>query len=263
MVSDYDFSDYSDKSLLRRIEKILSDYHLTFEELKIKLKTDRVFLEQVVRDITVNTTELFRDPKVWQTVKHRILKKLQEKESINIWHVGCSSGQEVYSMKVLLHEAGLADRAHQFATDVNTDMIERAKQGVYPYRFNLEYLENYKQVVQINPLNYEEFNDIPFSNYFSVDEIRDTISVKPFLKQNIEFSKHNLVNEENIFKIKFDLILCRNVLIYFNNRLQNKLFQVFSDNLLRKGFLILGAHETILGPEAFNFIKHGHYYIKK
>ncbi len=263
LVSDYDFSDYSEKSLLRRIEKILSDESMSFQELILKLKTDRVFLEHVVKEITVNTTELFRDPKIWHIIKYQILKKLQEKETLNIWHVGCSSGQEVYSMNILLHEAGLADRTKLYGTDINGDMLARAQEGRYPFRFNLEYLDNFKQVVQINPLNYEDFNDVPFSKYFEIDELNDTIKVREILKSNVEFKKHNLVNQDNLFKIKFDMILCRNVLIYFNVRLQNKLFHTFSDNLLRKGYLILGAHESILGPEVFGLIKHGNYYIKK
>lgn len=263
LVSRYDFSDYSEKSLIRRIEKIMSDYKLDFDQLLVKIRNSREFMEQTVKEITVNTTELFRDPKVWQTVKHRILKKLKDKERINIWHAGCSTGQEVYSMKILLHETGLADRTKIYATDINPEVLQKAQKGVYPFRFNIDYLENYKKVVQLNPYNYEEFNNIPFSTYFEVDEIKDTIKVRPFLKKNIIYELQNMVTEENIFNVKYDLIMCRNVLIYFNSRLQNRTFSVFSENLVRKGFLVLGAHETILGPDAFKFIKHGNYYIRK
>ncbi len=262
-VSDYDFSGYSKKSFIRRIEKILSDYALDFEELLLKIKTDRNFLETVVRDITVNTTELFRDPKVWQTIKHRILKKLKDKETIHIWHAGCSTGQEIYSMKVLLHEAGLQDKTKLYASDINTSVIKKAQEGVYQYRFNIDYLDNYRQVVQLNPYNFETFNNVPFTKYFEIDDIKDTITVKPFLKENIEYAQHNLVHLDNIFKIKFDIILCRNVLIYFNSNLQNSLFRLFADNLRKKAFLILGAHETIMNEEAYGLIKHGNYYIKK
>jgi len=262
-ISKYNFTDYSEKSFARRIEKILVDYRLNMDELLDKITEDKDFLEQIVKDITVNTTELFRDPKVWQAIKHRILAKAKKQGVINIWHAGCSTGQEVYSMLILLTELDLLDRVRIYATDINIDVIDKAKKGEYVYRFNIEYIENFKQVVQVNPYNFEEYNNIPFSKYFDVNKVNDTMTVKPLLKNIVTYQKHNLVSEDNIFKTKFDIILCRNVLIYFNTNLQNKLFKLFSDSLNRKGTLILGVHESILGPISSNFIKYGNYYIKK
>jgi chemotaxis protein methyltransferase CheR len=262
-VSEYDFSEYSEKSFARRIEKILVDYLLNMEELLEKIAEDRKFLEQIVKDITVNTTELFRDPKVWQTLKHRILPKLKENEFVNIWHAGCSTGQEVYSMLILLNELDMLHKARLYASDINEDVMDKAKAGEYVYRFNIEYIENFKQVIQVNPFNFEEYNSTAFTKYFDVNKINDTMEIKPFLKNIVTFKKHDLVKDNNIFNVKFDIILCRNVLIYFNSNLQNRVFSLFSEALERKGTLILGAHESILGHESANFIKYGHYYIKK
>ena len=263
LVSDYDFVDYSEKSFGRRIEKILADYKLTLDELINRVRTDKVFVEQIVRDITVNTTELFRDPVIWQSIKHRILPKLKSKSEINIWHAGCSTGQEVYSMLILLNEAGMLDKTNIYASDINTDVLNTAEEGTYVYKFNIEYLENFKQVIQTNPYNFEEVIDIPFSKYFEIDNIADTMTVKPLIKNKAKFIKHNLVKEDNTFGKDFDIILCRNVLIYFNSNLQNRLFKMFGENLKRKSYLILGAHETILGHESSKYIKHGKSYIKK
>jgi len=262
-VSNYDFTDYSEKSFARRMQKIMSDYKLTLYALNQKVIREPLFLEQVVKDITVNTTELFRDPKIWQAIKHRLIYKLKEKEEINIWHAGCSTGQEVYSMLILLNELGMLEKTNVYATDINTDVIEKAKKGEYVYRFNVEYLENFNQVVRLNPYNFEEYNDIPFSKYFEVNKSDDKIIMKDFLRDKVYYKKHNLVNEDNIFYKKFDIIFCRNVMIYFNTRLQNRLFRLFHDSLARKGYLVLGMHESILGAEAAKYNRLGYFYLAK
>lgn len=262
-ISDYDFSDYSEKSFMRRIDKILADYDLDIDKLIEKIKSDKVFLEEIIKDITVNTTELFRDPKIWQAVKYRVLKKYKNKEKIRIWHAGSSTGQEVYSMLILLNELDLIDRAEVYASDINSDVLDVAKKGEYVYRFNVEYLENFKQVVQVNPYNFEEIFDIPYSKYFDIDKVNDRMKVKDILKNKVTYIKHDLVKGSGIIDDGFDIILCRNVLIYFNTRLQNKLFAMFADKLNRKGHLVLGAHETIIGVEASKYIKHSHFFIKK
>jgi chemotaxis protein methyltransferase CheR len=262
-ISHYDFSEYSIKSFTRRIEKILIDYKLEIPTFIDKIKTQPLFLEKVVKDITVNTTELFRDPMVWQNLRYRVIPKLLEKSRINIWHAGCSTGQEVYSMLILLNEMNLLDRSNIFASDLNTDVIETAKKGEYVYRFNIEYLENFNQVIRQNPYNFDEFYDVPYSKYFDIDKVKDILSIKPFLLKKVVYKKHDLVKEGNAFNNKFDLIMCRNVLIYFNNDLQNHIFDLFYDCLYSKGTLVLGIHESILGPKASKFNKKGLVYIKK
>lgn len=263
MSSTYDFNDYSERSFKRRVEKLLVDNHMDINQLSLKLSKDKFFLEKVVRDITVNTTELFRDTEMWITLKYQILPKLKKNKSIFIWHAGCSSGQEIYSMLILLHELGMFDQAKVFATDINSEMLESSKQGTYKYRFNLGYLDNFDKVIKENPFNYEDTKEVPYEKYFDIDKVKDTISMKQFLREKVVFRKHDLVNDGNIFYSKFDLILCRNVIIYFNNKLQNRVIELFSNSLYRDGYLVLGAHESILGSVANNFDRTKGFYKKK
>jgi chemotaxis protein methyltransferase CheR len=258
----YDFSQYSEKSLKRRLFKVLTDHKLNMSTLISRIKTDTEFVEEVVKEITVNTTELFRDPQVWQALRFSILPRFRNNSIINIWHSGCSTGQEVYSMLILLHELGLFDRAKVYATDINADVIEIARSGEYKYRFNISYLDNFDKVIKENPYNYEEYNDVPYEKYFDIDKTSDTIKMKSFLREKPVFKKHDLVLENNTLYVKFDLILCRNVIIYFNYNLQNRVFELYHQNLYDNGCMVLGLHETILGMHASKFTKKGHAYFK-
>ena len=261
--SKYDFSEYSDKSLKRRLQKILTDFNLDIPGLLSAIKNKPDFTEKIIREITVNTTELFRDPQVWNMLRTRILPRFKNNKNINIWHAGCSTGQEVYSLMILLNEMEMFEKSKIFASDLNTDVLEAAKKGEYKYRFNIGYLDNFDKVIKQNPLNYEEFNDVPYEKYFDINKAKDIISMKKYLTEKPIFRKHDLVKDGNLFFAKFDLILCRNVIIYFNYSLQNKVFDLFHSNLYNKGTLVLGMHETILGPWANKFEKMGQAYIKK
>jgi len=261
--STYDFSNYSIKSFTRRIEKTLFDFKLDINGLVKNIKSSPEFVEELVKNITVNTTELFRDPKAWQSLRFRILNQFNDNRKINIWHAGSSTGQEVYSMLILLSELGLLERANVFATDINEDVLAVAKLGEYSYRFNLEYFENFNKVICENPLNFEVKNNVPYSKYFEIDKKNDQIKVHDFLRKKPVWLKHDLVNEANIFNTKFDLILCRNVLIYFNTELQSKVFETFYQSLFRSGVLMIGIHESIIGPLANSFLKSGLLYIRK
>ena len=236
---------------------------MSIDELIHKISKDSNFLEHVVQGITVNTTELFRDPELWTTLKYRILPNFKQNKSIFIWHAGCSSGQEIYSMLILLNELDLLEKAKVFATDLNTEMLEKAKKGEYRYRFNLNYLDNFDKVIKENPYNYEDIRDVPYEKYFDIDKNKDIITMKPFLRDKAVYRKHDLVNDKNIFYSKFDIIFCRNVIIYFNNKLQNQVVEMFSGNLYRDGYLILGAHESILGSVANSFERTKGIYKKK
>ena len=226
------------------------------------MKNDTNFVEKIVKEITVNTTELFRDPQVWQAVKYAILPKLKNNSVINIWHAGCSTGQEVYSMLILLNELNLLEKTKVYATDLNADVLENARQGLYKYRFNIGYLDNFDKVIKENPYNFEEYNDIPYESYFEIDKANDLIKMNPRLREKPIFKKHDLVTEDNTLYVKFDIILCRNVIIYFNYDLQNRVFDLFHKNLYESGCLILGLHETILGSYSVKFQKKGHAYYK-
>ena len=126
--SRYDFSQYSEKSLKRRILKVLTDHSMNITTLISRIKSDPEFVESIVKEITVNTTELFRDPQVWQTIRFTVLPHFKNNSVINIWHAGCSTGQEVYSMLILLNELDLLEKAKVYATDINTDVMDTAKQ---------------------------------------------------------------------------------------------------------------------------------------
>lgn len=260
-ISDYDFSEYSDKSLTRRLTKILFDNSLDFKTFLHKIEHDKTFLEKIVKDITVNTTELFRDPLIWNSIRYQILPLLSDKRTVNIWHAGCSTGQEVYSMLILLHELGLFNRSDLYATDINSDVLELAKAGVYKYNFNLNYLDNFDKVIRQNRSG--ENIDVEYSKYFLIDKTRDFIKMHSFLTDKPVYKKMDLVRDHNPFPVKYDLIICRNVIIYFNYELQNKVLKLFCDNLCPGGCLILGVHETILGPISVYFEKKYQGYFKK
>lgn len=248
--SPYDFSEYSDSSIYRRIHKVMRDYRLSIDELVYKTKTDNDFVEQIVESITVNTTELFRDTAVWSYIFEKLLPSFKNNPTINIWHAGCSSGQEVYSNLILLDHLGLLERTTVYATDISQRVLEQAKKGVYKYSFNLNYIENFNKV-------FSKESNVDFSKYFDIVESEDKIVVKNSLRTVPKFIKHDLVQEKLPFYNKFDLVFCRNVLIYFNNSLQSRIIQRFHDNLFPGGSMILGTHENINGFFKTKFIKNG------
>ncbi len=261
--SDYDFSDYSDKSLKRRLSKILLDRKLSLEVLLENIRADDDLLEKIVKDITVNTTELFRDPAVWHSLRFDILPRFQQQSNIKIWHPGCSTGQEVFSMMILLNELGLLQKTHLYASDLNEDVMEVAKQGIYKYRFNEGYLDNFDSVIRENPRVNDSYFDVPYSKYFHVDKTRDNLRMNKQMLTKPVYVKHDLVRDPNPFGEVFDLIICRNVIIYFNYELQNKVFKLFMDNMSPGSCLVLGVHESILGPFASRFDKKFQAYFKK
>jgi chemotaxis protein methyltransferase CheR len=261
--SGYDFSDYSEKSLRRRLAKVLMDNKMDLPTLAMEIRRNSEFAEKIVKEITVNTTELFRDPAVWQSIRYRILPQFKDYPTINIWHAGCSTGQEVYSMLILLNEVGMLEKARVYGTDLNSDVLDIAKKGVYRYRLNIGYLDNFDKVIKENPYNYEIFYDVPYSKYFEIDKIKDTITMNKFLTDKAIFKKHDLVKDENFFRSRFDIILCRNVIIYFNYNLQNRVFNLFNESLYPGGYLVLGMHETILGPYTSFFEKKEQFFVKK
>jgi len=227
------------------------------------MRTQKLFVEEIVRKVTVNTTEMFRDPPIWISLRGEILPKLAQKPVIRIWHAGCSTGQEVYSMIILLSEMGLLNKTELYCTDLNTDAIDVAKKGVYKYRFNLGYFDNFDKVIRNDVNNPLIIRDVPYQKYFVIDDLNDKLMIHPSLLEKPVFSKHDLVKDGNIFLVNFDLIMCRNVIIYFNYGLQNKIFQLFHSSMSHDGYLMLGFHESILGPFSAKFEKKGYYYLRK
>jgi chemotaxis protein methyltransferase CheR len=257
--SEYDFSNYSINSLNRRLMKIMNDFRVSYPELLEKVKFDKNFREEVVKKITVNTTDFFRDIDLWHYIMEEVLPGFTSGNRISVWHPGCSTGQEVYSMMIILNELGLLERTDIFGSDLNTDVLEIARQGRYKYFFNKEYVSNFDKVINHN----ESRKKVSFEKYFRINEAKDLIIMNDFLKTKPVYRKMDLVKDENPFKQKFDIIVCRNVIIYFNHELQNKVLNLFYNNLNDNGCLVLGMHESIVGTYASRFVKKDKVYFKK
>lgn len=166
-------------------------------------------------------------------------------------------------MMMLLDQVGLLERTNVYASDINPVMLAEAERGEYPFRFNLNYLDNFDRVMNANPLNYEERPNISYDAYLSVDKERDVIRMHDFLRAKPHYRRSDLVTCVNPFFVKFDLILCRNVLIYFNPRLQNRIFEMFYQNLYAGGAVVLGAHEMMPMPWSGYYHRRGKVYIRK
>ena len=228
----YDFEGYSRASFRRRIDRIYQlDGFTHFHDFLSKIRTDEEYFKRLVEEITVNVTEMFRDPAFYKVLREEILPALGSKPFIRIWHAGCSTGQEVYSMLILLYETGLLSRSLIYATDINETVLETAKKGLFPLRLMKEYAENYR-----NSGGKKDFSEYYTANY-GFAKFDDQFSKK------IVFAHHNLVSD-NSFN-EFDLIVCRNVMIYFDKELQNRSLKLFDDSLVRLGYLALGTKETI------------------
>ncbi|MEZ5072925.1 MAG: CheR family methyltransferase [Bacteroidales bacterium] len=259
----YDFEDYSITSLRRRLTRILLEFDMDMAQLTRKMESDPGFLEKIVRKITVHTTELFRDPGIWIELEKAFLERFRNQDRIHIWHSGCSTGQEVYSMMMLLDHLDLLDRSRIFASDLNPDVLETAREGKYRYRFNQSYLENFDRVILGGDGQTGRAQKKSWKKYFHIDESRDIIQMKDFLRMKPDYKVLDLVHDDNLFEQEFDVIMCRNVIIYFNTKLQNRVFKLFHTNLKEDGMLILGVHESILGPATHKFRKTDPFYVKR
>jgi chemotaxis protein methyltransferase CheR len=228
----YDFTGYAQASLKRRIVRFMSYAGLaTVFELKYQLVNDAEFFNRLVQYITVNVTEMFRDPLFYQTLRTQVLPKLAAYPNIKIWHAGCSTGEEVFSMAILLYEAGLLGRTKIYATDLNPMNLEKANMGILPLDNMKDYVYNYIQSGGLSD----------FSNYYTARY--DNVLIKKELRKHITFFQHNLVTD-TVFN-EFQLICCRNVFIYFNRELQNHVLQLFYDSLSPRGYLAMGIKETM------------------
>jgi len=261
--SSYDFSAYSINSLRRRLTKVMEEYNSDINSLIRTIISDSVALEEVVKKITVNTTELFRDPKVWNSILTKLLPRFRKHSSLHIWHPGCSTGQEVYSMMIMLDQLGLLERSKIYASDLNTDVLDSAEKGSYRLRFNREYIDNYNQIFSMTQHENLQISYAPYSRYFKIDEAKDSIQMNDFLRKIPVFKKIDLVKDDNLFFINFDIIVCRNVIIYFNYDLQNRVLNLFHRNMRSNGCLVLGVHESIIGQCSKLFQKEDNFYVKR
>jgi chemotaxis protein methyltransferase CheR len=231
-VYGYDFTNYSRASLKRRINRLFYlDKYSSFAEFRYKVKSDDSYLKRFVEEITVNVTEMFRGPSFYKVLRQSILPVLGTYPLIRIWHAGCSTGEEVYSMAIALKEANLLHKSILYATDINPDVLEKARRGIFPLSQMKLYSENY-----IESGGVKDFSDYYIAKYNYAMFNED-------LKLKMVYATHNLVSD-NSFN-EFQLILCRNVLIYFEKELQNRVFDLFDDSLEKLGFLVLGDKETL------------------
>ena len=229
---DYDFSNYSKASMLRRVNRFMEINGIRSNmELKYELINNPVIFKNFIDEIVVNVSEFFRDPSFYKSLVHNVFPYLDSYPNINIWSAGCSFGEETYSVNILLKENNLIHKTRLYATDISPNAIEKSRKGIYSITNFKEYSKNYFECGGQNSLN----------DYFVSDE-KDSI-INSELKENILFTNHNLVTD-GVFK-ECQLILCRNVLIYFDNELQNKVLKLFYDSLPIHGFLVLGKKESL------------------
>lgn len=228
----YDFSGYSRASFKRRVNRIcLIERFTSFAELRYTLINEPEYLKRFVEEVTVNVTEMFRDPHFFKGLREKILPQLGTYPLIRIWVAGCSTGEEAYSMAILLKEANLYHKSLIYGTDLNPSVLETARAGVFPLQQMKLYSENY-----MLSGGKKDFSDYYTANY-------DSAKFDKSLQEKLILSTHNLVSDSSFNS--FQLIICRNVLIYFDRGLQERVFRLFDNSLENLGFLALGAKETI------------------
>ncbi|MXV13932.1 CheR family methyltransferase [Hufsiella ginkgonis] len=228
----YDFNEYSKASLKRRINRLFTlDKFPSFAEMRYTVRTNPEYLKRFIEEITVNVTEMFRDPSFYRVLRETVLPTLGTYPFIRIWHAGCSTGEEVYSMAILLQEANLFHKSLLYATDINPGVLERASKGLFPLSHMKGHSEKYIQ----------SGGKKDFSSYYSANY--DLAKFNSELSSKMIFSTHNLVSDHSFNE--FQLIICRNVLIYFDKDLQAKVFKLFEQSLDNLGYLALGSKETL------------------
>jgi chemotaxis protein methyltransferase CheR len=227
-----DFRGYSRQSLRRRVRNVLRAQRLeSVSQLQSRVLRDAAAMDRLVEALSVNTTTMFRDTTFWRAFRERVVPQLFALPFVRVWHAGCSTGEEVYSLAILLSEAGLYERSRIYATDLNAAVVERARSGVFALDRMQEYTANYVRAG----------GSASFSDYYVADHERAIF--KAPLRRNVVFAQHNLVSDGTFNE--FNVVLCRNVLIYFDTELQNRVHRLLDGSLRRFGVLALGRGETL------------------
>ena len=230
----YDFRNYAMSSFKRRVLRIMDLKKLTVESLLKKLTDTPGFINEFLDELTVNVTEMFRDPSFWRIMREEIIPAiLLNHRQFKIWHAGCSSGEEVLTMCIMLKEMGILHDVTLIATDLDTNILDKAKTGVYPMK-NME----------LNEKNYIRFQGTGSSLKDYYREENGNAVFHRELLAGVSYRKHDLVLGE-VFN-KFDLVLCRNVMIYFNQSLQNDVLKKFHESLFKYGYLAIGSKESLI-----------------
>lgn len=231
-VYGYDFRDYAEASLKRRIRHWLAESGFTsLSAAQGAVLRDRAVFTALLQGITVNVSEMFRDPRFFKILREKVLPFLRTWPFIRIWIAGCSGGEEVYSLAIVLHEEGLLHRSRIYATDINETVLGRARDGIFPLREMQNFTRNYQLAGGVG-----EFADYYTARY-------ERALIMPALKENILFASHNLAADADFGEMH--LVLCRNVLIYFNPKLKDRALGLFDSALAAGGFLCLGMKETL------------------
>lgn len=226
----YDFRQYSHASLNRRLQTLIRNADRPLMVILARALEDPAYFKEILPDLTINTTEFFRDPQVFVTLREKVLPVLRTYPVINVWSAGCSSGEELYSLAILFKEEGLYGRTRFYGTDVSTDVLDVTRKGIYKNEAIKAFTRNYTQA---------KGTSTP-SAYYTSDYGLSRIDAN--LRDNMVITQHNLVTDE-VFA-EMHLILCRNVLIYFERELQSRVLEMFARSLGEKGFLCLGTRET-------------------
>lgn len=229
----YDFTDYAEASVKRRSISFMETRKIdSIEELGKVLLSNEKFLEEFIRQISVTVTEMFRDPTFYKSLREKIVRRLATYPFIKIWLAGCATGEEIYSLTILLQEEGLLRRSIIYATDINQNSLQVARDGIYPMQYMKTYTSNYQKAG-----GKKSFSDYYMAKY-------DSALFDRVLRENVVFASHNLATDVSFNE--FHMIMCRNVLIYFNQQLQNKVINLFYDSLCPFGLLCLGNKESLL-----------------
>ena len=228
----YDFRKYSLAHMKRRIiHRMNLEGTQSISELQHRIIYDEKLMSSILSDFSINVTEMFRDPSFYKAFRHKVIPVLRTYPFIRIWHAGCSTGEEVYSMAILLKEEGIYDKAHIYATDFNKQSLQRAQEGIYPIGEIESYNDNY----------FQSGGNAALANYYVAKY--DSVLFNQELRKRITFADHNLVTD-GVFG-EMHVIVCRNVLIYFNRQLQDRVINLFSESLVNGCFLCLGSKESI------------------
>jgi chemotaxis protein methyltransferase CheR len=228
----YDFRSYARASIDRRIRHFKTLTQSTSIAAMIpEIIHNESFFSSMINIFSIPVTEMFRDPEVYLAIRQKVVPYLKTYPHIKIWSAGCATGEEVYSLAILLKEEGIYDRSTIFATDYNDVALQTAKQGIFPIARMKEFTANYQSAGGLKS----------FSDYYHSDQ--ESIIINQSLKNRITFSNYNLVTD-TVFG-EMHLIFCRNVLIYFNSELQTRVHQLFNESLTLGGFLCLGNKESL------------------
>jgi chemotaxis protein methyltransferase CheR len=228
----YDFRGYATASLRRRLwHRVYGESLQTLSGLQERILHDPACMERLLRDLSINVTEMFRDPGFYRALRSHVFPLLRTHPFIRVWNAGCSTGEESYSLAIALREEGLLDRTRIYATDIDDKALERASAGAFPLERMQRYTENYLRAG----------GKEAFSTYYAADG--ESARFDPSLVEGIVLAQHNLVTDGSFNE--FHLIVCRNVMIYFGSALQEEVLQLFGDSMTRFGILALGRKESI------------------